>query len=194
MGLITTSSPFLANIEYEKLDNSEQELVQALIDLASEHLEQQCRRRFEQQTFTELHDGDGSRSLLLNNPPIVTINEVSVITTSETLEYSSLYFLPENNPGIITWNPRITTDSLGYFPRGKQNISVEYIGGYDTIPKTVEFLVAEMVIEAFAKDAGVNNVVKQKLGQYFIDYGPQIFDRVLLHKKQILHSLRVKSL
>lgn len=193
MGLITTSNPFLTNIEYDKLDNDEQSLVQALIDLSSEHLEKQCRRKFELQNFVEIKDGDGSSSLLISNPPLATLNSVTITYSNSSEEYSSLYFLPENEAGIITWNPRLN-DSLRYFPRGKQNIIVNYDGGYATVPKMVEFLVAEMVIEAFAKDAGVNNVAKIKLGQYFVDYGPQIFDRVLVHKKQILHSLRVKSI
>lgn len=193
MGLIATSNAFLTNIEYEKLDNDEQELIKALIDLASDHLEKQCRRKFREQNFIETKDGDGSSSILIKNPPIITLNSVTVISSDNTEnEYSSLYFLPENEAGIITWNTRLN-NCLRFFPRGIQNIVIDYDGGYATVPKMVEFLVAEMVIEAFAKDAGVNNVAKQKIGQYFVDYGPQIFDRVLVHKKQILHSLRVKS-
>lgn len=193
MGLINTNSPFLCNIEYESLGSAEQSYIVSLIDLASDHLEKQCRRKFEEQTFTEIKDGDGSTTILVKNPPIISLTEITFYYDGSTETFDSSYFLIEDLAGIIHWNPRLD-GCIGYFPKGVQNIQIEYVGGFEDIPRIAQFLVAEMVIEAFAKDAGVNNVQKEKLGQYFIDYGPKSFDRVLLNKQQMLHSLRVKNL
>ena len=94
------------------------------------------------QTFNEIYDGNGNQRLFVLNPPIVTLNSVTIgsfsvpistglIVSGVYVEQSGRSIAFRNSGGVLS--PPFSIYPY-YFTRGYGNIQVNYIGGYTSVP------------------------------------------------------------
>jgi hypothetical protein len=92
------------------------------------------------QRITEWHSGTGSTILFLDHRPIRRVHSISMVSTPpewERVAPSSVETIPEE--GILktrfTWESSQAYSSA--FPRGTDNIKIDYEYGYDNVPPAV---------------------------------------------------------
>lgn len=118
-----------------------------------------CGRVFEQATFTDIIDGDGSSSILVKNYPIVSVTsinyDVSRVFGSDTLIPSTDYAF-DANAGIIKFNGRVLVE----WP---QAVKVVYVGGYTPaqMPADLKIAIAKLIIAEYLMAKGSINSVQQ---------------------------------
>lgn len=127
------------------------ELLTNVILAVSQAAERYCNRSFKAADYTEVLDGDGTEELILGNFPIIgALTSLSVLmydnVTVDTFNVATDVLLkPES--GVIYVNKRSVTTPLLAFPRGKQNVTVAYRAGFETVPAAVQQGVAEWVAD-----------------------------------------------
>ncbi len=156
-------------------------LLTALINAATDFIESYIGRRITEQAITEeLHDGDGSDSILLKQYPIdsgetITLEQASnpnVNDSNFSTLSSSLYFV-DYNTGIITTNFTLQ--------QGIRNYRVSYTSGYADadVPFDIKWAAWELVSNMFntRKAAGTTSQTLGDLSASFtreIDNDPKI--------------------
>ena len=98
----------------------DQKLISLLIKAVSAAVQKYCNRIFIRASYTETHDGDGTVDILVKNPPI---NSITQITEDDVVVTSSWYVFYDDE-GCIK-----RKDS-GVWAKGIQNIVVQYSGGW----------------------------------------------------------------
>ena len=188
MALIANTSAFLNRLDYTNLNTLEQALIDRLITAFTKEIEAQCNRVFAAANYTEKHDGDGERNILVKNIPLNTLTSITV-TSSKVTVVNSTDFTFDPLTGEIRWKDwdiASTADFVGFFPIGFQNISISYNGGYTTIPDDLEMLCAEGIIQVFDRKEAVGQVQSEKMGQEYYSYGLEQFrNLVFTHKKTL---------
>lgn len=124
---------------------------------------------FESATRTEVCDGNGSRSVLVDETPVTSVTSVSWLSSDgSTSTLPAAAYTVNQDEGIIyavvagsgpIFNSA-PVSSVGYgptggFPYGKRNVQVVYVGGYATIPDGLK-LAVWMVMDWLRTDAGRN--------------------------------------
>ena len=97
-------------------------------------------------TYTdEIHNGDGSSSLFVYHPPIVSVSALSVSDGEYTAsdykvfnEYIEIVQTGRTEIAATVYRPAV-------FPIGVGNVLITYIGGTTTVPKNVELAATQMV-------------------------------------------------
>lgn len=163
-----SAEPLLNDLDYDNLSSSDQAKVDALIEAGSELIEKYCNRIFTAADYVEVQDGNGYNEIYVYNPPINSIT--SVIITSNTIDYTFVTAkLKTKNPvGRVGLDLDATdiSDLFTHFPRGSQNITINYNGGFTTIPVPLRMVLADFTIRAF-DSLGEEDYLSEKLGQYF---------------------------
>lgn len=99
----------------------------------------------------EEHSGDGTPALYVKYPPIVSVTEVKVGTTSKTTITSSSYKVFDDHIELINSEKTSVAEALNgpttVFPVGVKNVSISYVSGLADVPKTVEFTAGLMIAE-----------------------------------------------
>lgn len=92
-------------------------------------------------SISETHDGSGNEMCMLNRKPIVSLTSIQILSVPQTvfsIPVSSIYV--ENDTGILRIKS-VNFDTYTYltpiFPKGRKNILVTYLAGYDTPPADV---------------------------------------------------------
>lgn len=118
-------------------------------------------------TFTEKHDGNGQKSLTLFNAPIASITSVTLTApTGASAALPTTAFAVDVNSGVLKFDPPGTFQGwLGVFPeemsdfrvgvwqdypvfpKGHQNITVVYVGGYtaDNYPAGMQGAIVQYI-------------------------------------------------
>lgn len=134
-------------------------------------LERQCGRLFDEDTYTDqVHDGDGTQRLYLNNWPVSAVTAVKSVASdgSTTTLDSTAYRLVDSEYLYRLGSTETAWESpspfSGYrgpcFTEGDGNYSVSYTAGYATAPddlKAVMFTLIDMALE----ERGRNPVLAQ---------------------------------
>ncbi len=197
--LIDNSSAFLQPIDYENRTDDEQVYINALIDVASEALEVECNRIFAPITYAEeTHSGSGQNSIFVFNPPIRTLTSVVYVGDTENTTILATNFSFDTNIGEIRWkvSPQITQATLTFgkiFTEGFKNILINYAGGFATVPKSIQMLAAQLVIEQFDPETAKNAVKKEKLGQFFIELNTAKFQSSIMENKNIIGRYKIHA-
>jgi hypothetical protein len=194
--LIDNSSDFLADLDYNNLSTADKAKVNALCTVATELIQKWCNRVFAAADFTELHDGKGNDSLFLLNPPINSLSQITLIS-STNYEYDDECFDFESNTGELFWDNRgivdSTLDYLGYFPCGRRNIQVEYNGGFTDIPEPILMVAANLVMEMFDPSLATSeNMDMEKLGQYQYKLKKDSADRAIHTNRRTLDLYKIR--
>lgn len=121
-----------------------------LVPQAIDDFQTYTGRVLDQATFTEKHDGNEQRSITLFNAPLVSITSVTLTVPSGATSVIPLTaFAYDVDSGVLKFDPPGNFNGwVGYFPgeqnsavqgawqeypvfpRGHQNITVAYVGGY----------------------------------------------------------------
>ena len=94
---------------------------------------------------SEVHSGDGTSSVFVDHPPIVS---VSSIVVDDGAVASSEYVVFSHWVELTTYPTTLVADALYYtnaFPVGVGNIEISYVGGSATVPANVELAATQMV-------------------------------------------------
>jgi hypothetical protein len=98
---------------------------------------------------SEKHDGDGSNVLFVKKPPIISVTELKLGSTSPTALSSTAYKVYGQYVKLVS-NPSYTiaySNETNIFPVGTQNIEITYVSGLATVPMTVQLCAAVMIGE-----------------------------------------------
>ena len=119
-------------------------LLQALLDSATQWIDGYTNSTFAATTVSgEKHDGRGARHVLLRQRPVSSIDSVSLDgTLLDTAQYALVDSAWLVAPEHCGYCPRLGyTDAGGcshaVWPRGTQNIAVDYTCGYSAVPAAV---------------------------------------------------------
>lgn len=108
-------------------DTSEDTLLGALIDSASQAIERYCRRKFKQETLTEYHDGMEVGKLALRRAPI---NSITTIHDDTDREYGSGTLVDSDNYTYYAQSGIVVFDGDIVMQDGNKNVKVVYSGGF----------------------------------------------------------------
>jgi uncharacterized phiE125 gp8 family phage protein len=148
-------------------DSTHDALLGALVDGASEAIENFCRRRFATAEYTEYHDGGDSAILLLDHCPVQSVDEVRVdsrhdFENGEPIDEDDYVLYPEE--GLIV---RIA----GLFSAGTRNVRVIYTAGYAEVPNDVNRACVMLAAAWFNRGRqGADGIASEKLGDYAAKY------------------------
>jgi hypothetical protein len=134
-------------------------LLSALISAASVAVQQYCHREFTSTARTELYNGTGEVSLILNEYPVTDIDTIKTIDDDDTKTTIAETDYRYTAAGIV---------QLKYatFPVGFQNIEVVYTGGYTTIPADLQEAVVQIATKLYADGIHDPQVAIESLGDY----------------------------
>ncbi len=128
-----------------------------------------CNRKLEEDTYTEIHDGNGNNELYLNNYPITSITAV---------EYGDTF--GGSTRTALDTSDYLRDDELGrlvfqfYSTELPQVFSVSYTAGYTaddpssggTIPYDLKLVLMEEIENRFNKIFTSCDIKSEKLGDY----------------------------
>lgn len=196
--LIESDSVFLQPLDYDNLTDAEQDYVDGLINVASEAIEHECNRTFASTVYSEeAHGGSGHNSVFVFNSPIITLTSVVYVTsTTTTITASDLTYNADT--GEIRWKTAgqtlTSTRTFGrVFTEGFNNILINYTGGFATIPYAIQMLTAQLVMEQFDSEVAKNGIVKEKLGQYFVEYNVKKLKDSIMANSSILGDYKIRK-
>jgi len=199
--LILNTSPYLQPLDYSNMSTAEKALVDALITMATEQIERYCRRTFAAADYTdEKHDGNGWRSIFVKNPPLNSLTDVDIVESdfssdSTTTTYAATKFDTKAATGEIRFKPgSFLSSGRGVFSEGFQNIQITYNGGFASVPQGIQLACAEMVIQMFDPSEATDLIEKEKIGDYFYAKAKNAFQKMLLTKKKILDSYKIRRI
>jgi len=144
-------------------DTSQDDLLDALIDYASERIESHCGRKFASEALTEYLDGTGTSRLVLSRRPVTALTGVyedpdRVFGADTEIDSADLVLHPEK--GIVD-RPG------GVFARGRRNLKIVYTAGYADIPDDVALACVKLAAAWYAHArAGADGISREKLGDY----------------------------
>jgi uncharacterized phiE125 gp8 family phage protein len=148
-------------------DTQHDDLLDALIDYASERIESHCRRGFASAELTEYLDGTGTSRIVLSRRPVTALTSVHedsgrVFAAETQVDSADLVLHPER--GIV--------DRLGaVFARGARTVKVAYTAGYATVPDDVALACVKLAAAWFAHArTGADGVKRESLGGYAAEY------------------------
>lgn len=133
---------------------------------------------FESASRDEKYDGCGEPILSLRNFPVSSITSVALVDTAGTnTTLASTDYTADLRTGRLQWNGTTAywpgwTDytgapAYGYeppgWPRGFQNVRVQYTAGYSTVPKDLQSVATQMVVDMY-----LNRKTNERLSAYGI--------------------------
>lgn len=167
-------------------DNSKDEVLKLMINMATDYIETQTGRRFTSAVNTyEKHDGTGTNQIKLNNFPIITppavILQVNNATdnTSDWATISSDDYFVDTATGIITRTSSfLDFETVGdndevlsevRFSHGKDKYRATYTSGYATVPYDLQYACMSIVGQLNNTKAG-SGIKSESLGDHSITY------------------------
>ena len=142
--------------------------LQALLDAATDMIESYCDRTFAAADYTNYIDGNDQRWIYVHNAPINSITSVVIKGTDDLTEtIAGTEFRYDSTIGKIEFKPSATS-SYGYFPKGFENIQINYNGGWATIPAAVQEACALAARNLYARSGGGTNpaYTDEKMGEH----------------------------
>ena len=108
----------------------------ALIEAASEKIDEHCRRPFgfAAQLVTETFDGKNQAKLWLSSRPVISVQSVTIDGTALDNTYGDAWTFSPYKGYLIRGTGQDDNRFPPWFPAGTQNVVVQYVGGYDAIP------------------------------------------------------------
>jgi len=176
----------LANVKtFLGIDNNEKDdVLNMLINMASDYIESQCGRTFSSDTYTqEEYDGTGTYEIKLKNYPVITFTKLEVNGNEDNSDNwsdvdSSEYWV-DLPSGIITKTSGYedTSDSINdedelsdsLFLRGKNRYRATYTAGYSTIPYDIQYACASLVGQIL-NTRGATGIKSESLGDHSVTF------------------------
>lgn len=111
----------------------EETVLEAICDQVSGAVDDYCGRSFELATFTEDHDGSGTRVLMLRQYPIdsiTTVKRTKVDASNTIVTITSAEYTINDESGMLLMHPVNHVDSSIWI-KGEGNYEIVYDAGYD---------------------------------------------------------------
>ncbi len=141
-------------------------LLASLIAAFSAAFERWTNRHFALATYTEVRNGDGENTLLLNNSPVVSLTSVTITDDDDVATViAGTEFRFDPATGEIRFKPSSTAD-YSDFPDGFQNLSIVYSAGHTDIPEDVQEAVVQGVAWLLSGDKADPAMAAERLGDY----------------------------
>ena len=151
-------------------DDSDQSLIEDLIDRATDWIESYCDREFaaDVEDRTEYRDGQGADWLLVKKPPIISVTSLTV----DEDEIDAADVDTPSDSGYRLYETEGMIHCTSSFGDGRKNVKLIYKGGYATIPEDLVMACIKLVAGwyNYAKH-GVDGFESEKLGQYSYKLG-----------------------
>lgn len=128
-------------LKITSLNPDEGIILDALVDEISAAVEDYCGRKFESATFTQDYNGSGTRNLMLQQFPIVSVTTVTR-TKADAANTEVTVVKTEYNvhkdAGILQMHPVNYSDSAVWL-KGDMNYEIVYVAGYasGSMPKAI---------------------------------------------------------
>ena len=136
-GDLTTLANAKEWLELDSSLTSDDALLARLISAASGFIRIWCNRDFVRQPYVETRSGNGGRSIVLAQWPIVSVE--SLVIDGQPVPPA-----PANGAGYLISRSMVML--VGYFfARGAANIQISYTAGYATIPPEIEDACIQLV-------------------------------------------------
>ncbi len=151
--MITTLKETKIWLGIDVTDNSDDDVINAILAPADKWIKEYCQRDFELTSYTsELYDGQGHQNLFLKHYPVIEVTGLEI--DGEAIDLDDL----------ITYENGTLYYAAG-FPGGHQNISVTYSAGYATLPEDLK-LATNMLVKMIydRRDQEVFGVEQYSLG------------------------------
>lgn len=194
MALITNTNPLLADLNYNNLSTAQKAQVDALLNVATEFIEKDCNRTFLAATYTdEEHNGVIHESIFVKNTPLNSVTNVKIIchASTESSDDITTYLSTE-----VLFEPETGEIKLrngARFPHGFRNVKITYNGGFTTVPKPIEYLCANIVINAYAPEMNAENIEKERIGDYFYAKVKDFMEKLPMSDRKILSMYRLRK-
>jgi hypothetical protein len=144
--------------------------IQGIIEECENRIESECQRKFDPAVKTETFNGPGSDRLVLAEYPVIRI--ISVLIFGAAQPESS--FTVDSERGILY-------ATSGRFPRGIQNVRVEYEYGYGSIPLELKNILTKLaareVIMRSPSEDGATGIKSIRILNYSVSYNGGLFSR-----------------
>jgi hypothetical protein len=140
-------------------DTSDNDILFELQKAVEDRVQTQiCGRMFEQATFTEILDGDGSNVIMLRNYPVVSITSIN---EDVSRAFDAATIIPATDYTFDAPAGIIKSDS--YFVKWAQSIKVIYVAGYTAsqMPADLKIAVCKLIIAEYLMSKGSINSVQQ---------------------------------
>ncbi len=144
-------------------DTSRDALLGALVDAASEAIENFCRRRFATAQYTEYHDGGDSAILLLDHCPVQSVSEIHV---DEDHDFENAVPIDVNDY-VLYSEEGLVVRIAGLFGAGARNVRVIYTAGYAQTPRDVNRACVTLVASWFNRGRqSADGIDSEQIGDY----------------------------
>lgn len=150
------------------------DFLQRSINDWSDTVESRLNRRLVAQTFEdEIHDG-GKHSVILRNPPVISISSITVGLAA----LSELDYTYDSQSGIV----RMLYSRM--FPGDTGNVRVTYRGGCETVPgdihrKVIQLVALDYYLSGHGRKALAKRGESTQGGNVTYERGPQDQERII---------------
>lgn len=169
------------------LTTTQQNLLDRIIDTATEYIENYCGRHFKKTTYTnQLLNGNGAGQVVLKHYPIDSSESFGLEVRNSALNEGG-YTTIEANSYIVDYDSGVVSGMSGFsFIKGYGLYRASYTAGYDfdnsttflsdTTAGDVEYAMWKLCAAAWNKKKGSLGVVSESLGDYSVTYGSTAFE------------------
>lgn len=124
-----------------KNSNTDDDKLQALVDMANEYILLYCNTSFESTAKTGVRVDPYNTYGLLPNAPVISVEDVKIIRDDGTQEdVASTDYLVDLDEGFID-----LIDYTGALPTKAKSLLVDYTYGYVTVPTPIKLAAYELV-------------------------------------------------
>lgn len=124
------------------LQDSDQTVVEYLINAVTEEAERVSGRSLKARTVTKDMDGTGRENLML---PVYPINSVTSLYVDDLRVFGASTELDEDDDFLVYTDEGMLAHLGSGWPEGRKNVRVTWSGGYSTVPERLQNAVIECV-------------------------------------------------
>ena len=122
--------------------HDEEGILTSLVDEVSAAIEDYCRRKFESASFTEYHNGSGTRMMMLRQWPITSVTTVTrtkVDAANTEVSIVAAEYIKDEESGMLIMHAVNHVDSAVWVT-GQHNYKIVYEAGYSDsdMPKALK--------------------------------------------------------
>ena len=140
-----------------------------LLEVATAQIETLCNRKFAASDYHEKQTGDGSRETFIKNPPILRFDSVEYLDTDDVkYALSGTDFKYQDDTGQVKFKTVLSTgaDFDNFAEADLQNITINYRGGYATIPNDLAYVIACWTYALYQESQAAIGVKSESLQEY----------------------------
>ena len=128
------------------LDTSDA-MLNHIIPKATKYIDSLVRTGIASKGYKQLYNGNGQRSLMLDNSPIIAVAKLATSVNHTDQTYDSL--LTENQDYIIDKGPGMIELLNQSFTEMQRNVYVEYTAGYVDAPEDLKLIALDLTAKKY---------------------------------------------